>query len=48
MDRNKIPLDPRHLGVPTNVPKMISMLVVHLVQTISKLIKMNFRLIHVA
>jgi hypothetical protein len=48
MDQNEIPLDPRHLGVPSEVLKMISMLVLHLAQTISKRIEMNFCLIHVA
>ena len=31
---NEIPLEPRHLGVPSGVPKMISMPVVHLAQTV--------------
>jgi hypothetical protein len=34
MDQNELPLDPRHLGVPSSVPKIISMHVVHLVQTV--------------
>jgi hypothetical protein len=34
MDRNELPLDPRHLGVPSGVPKMISMPVVHSAQTL--------------
>jgi hypothetical protein len=32
MVRNELPLDLSHLGVPSSVPKMISMPVVHLVQ----------------
>jgi hypothetical protein len=33
MDRNKVPPDPRHLGVPSGVPKMVYMPVVHSAQT---------------
>jgi hypothetical protein len=32
--RVKLPLEPHHLGVPSSVSKMISMLMVHLVQTV--------------
>ena len=34
MDRNKIPLEPRHLGVPSGASKMISELMVRLAQTV--------------
>jgi hypothetical protein len=57
MDRNKLPLDPCHLGVSSGVPKMISMPVVLLMQTmclscvkintISKQTKIRFPLTHV-
>jgi hypothetical protein len=33
MDRNKLPLDPRYLGVPLGAPKIISTPVVHAAQT---------------
>ena len=33
MDRNELPHDPRHLGVPSGVPKMIAMPVVYSAQT---------------
>ena len=56
-DQNELPLDLHHLGVPSGVPKEISMLVVCLVQimhlscteikTITKRIKMSFCLMHV-
>ena len=57
MDRNELPLDQLHVGVSSGVPKMISMPVVHLVQTvhlscaeiniISKQTEMSFHLTHV-
>jgi hypothetical protein len=57
MDQNKLPLDPRHVWVPPGVPKMISMLVVHSVQTlhlscieintISKWTETSFHLTHI-
>jgi hypothetical protein len=57
IDRNKLPLDIHYIGVPSGVPKAISMPVVQSAQTmhfscvkiktISKQIKMSFRLIHV-
>jgi hypothetical protein len=57
MDRNELPPDPRHLGVPLGVHKMISMPVVHSAQivhlscveinTISKQTKTSFHLTHV-
>jgi hypothetical protein len=57
MDRNELSLDPRHLGVSSGVPKMISMPMVHLTQTIclscakintiSKQTKTRFPLTHV-
>jgi hypothetical protein len=34
MDRNELPLDTRHLGVSSDVPKMIFMLMVHYEQTV--------------
>jgi hypothetical protein len=34
MDRNDLPLNTRHLGVPSRVPKMISMTIVHSAQTV--------------
>jgi hypothetical protein len=34
MDRNEILHDPRHLGVPSGVSKMISEPTVHLAQTV--------------
>jgi hypothetical protein len=34
MDRNNIPLDPHHLGIPSGVPKAISEPIVHSVQTV--------------
>jgi hypothetical protein len=34
MDQNKIPYDPRHLGVPSSTSKMISKVVVCLAQTV--------------
>jgi hypothetical protein len=34
MDRNELPLNTRHLVVPSGVPKMISMPVAHLAQTV--------------
>jgi hypothetical protein len=33
-DQNRIPPNPRHLGVPLAVPKMISTAVVHSTQTV--------------
>jgi len=33
-DQNKLPLNIHYLGVPSGVPKLISMLVAHLVQTV--------------
>jgi hypothetical protein len=33
MDQNKLPLDPRHVGVPSGVSKMISQPMVRLAQT---------------
>jgi hypothetical protein len=58
MAQNEFPLDPHHVGVPFGVPKMISMAIVHSLQTvhlsyaeiktISKWIEMSFDLIHVA
>jgi hypothetical protein len=55
MDQNEFPLDPRHVGVPSVVPKMISKAmarsakIVHLscmeISTISKQIEMIFHLI---
>jgi hypothetical protein len=57
MDRNELSHDTRHLGVPSGVPKMISMTVVRLAQTmllswaeintISKWTKTRFNLTHV-
>jgi aspartate/glutamate racemase len=57
IDLNDLPLDPRHLGVPSGVTKMIFMLVVpsaqtvHLscaeINTLSKWIEMSIHLIHV-
>jgi hypothetical protein len=57
MDRNKLPLDKCHLGVPSGVPKMISESVAHSAQTlhlscmeintISKWTKMSFHFTHV-
>jgi hypothetical protein len=54
-DRNMLPLDIHYLGVPSGVPKAISMPVVHLaktvhlscveIKTISDLIELSFRLI---
>jgi hypothetical protein len=41
MDRNKLPLDIRHLGVPSGVPKMNSMPVVHSMQTVHPSIAEN-------
>jgi hypothetical protein len=34
MDRNDLPLEPRHLGVPSSVSKMISVPMVRLAQTV--------------
>jgi hypothetical protein len=34
MDWNKLPLDPRHPGVPSGVPKMVSMPMLYLAQTV--------------
>jgi hypothetical protein len=34
MDRNELPLDPCHLGVPSDAPKTIFEPIVHLVQTV--------------
>jgi hypothetical protein len=34
MDQNELPLDQRHIEVPSGVPKKITMPVVHLVQTV--------------
>jgi hypothetical protein len=34
MDQNELPLDPCHLGVPSGVPKMISMAVANSAQTV--------------
>jgi hypothetical protein len=56
MDRNEFTLDPRHVGVPSVVPKMISKpMVVRFkpslscmeFNTISKQTKMSFHLIHI-
>jgi hypothetical protein len=57
MDRNELPLNPRQLGVPSGVSKMISKPMVCLAQTvhlscieintISKCSKMIFHLTHV-
>jgi hypothetical protein len=57
MNRNKLPLDPRHLGITLGAPKMIPMPMVHLAQTmhrsraeintVSKRTKMSFHLTHV-
>jgi hypothetical protein len=57
MDRSELPLEPRHLGVPSSVSKMISMPMVcsvhtvHLsctyTNTISKWTKMKFHTTHV-
>jgi hypothetical protein len=33
MDRNELPLEPRHLGVPSSASKMISDPMVHMMQT---------------
>ena len=55
--KNELPLDLHYLGVPSGVPKVISMLVVRLartvhlscakIKTISKLIETSFCLTHV-
>jgi hypothetical protein len=34
MDPNKLPLDPRRLGVPSGASKMIYVLMVHLAQVV--------------
>jgi hypothetical protein len=34
MDRNNIPLDPHHIGIPSGVPKAIFKPIVHSVQTV--------------
>jgi hypothetical protein len=34
MDQNELPLDTCHLGVPSGVPKMISMPMVYSAQTV--------------
>jgi hypothetical protein len=57
MDRNKLPLEPHHLGVPSGPPKMITEPIVHLTQTVhlsctntntvSKWTEMRFDLTHV-
>jgi hypothetical protein len=57
MDQNELPLEPRHLGVPLGVAKMISepmewlAQIVHLsctdTNTISKQTKMRFHMTHV-
>jgi hypothetical protein len=57
MDQNELPLDPRHLGVPSGVSKMISKPMVHASQTmhlscieintISRQTKMSFHLTHI-
>jgi hypothetical protein len=57
MDWNKLPLEPRHLGVSSGVSKMISDPIVHLAQTVHlsclntntvyKLIKTRFKMTHV-
>jgi hypothetical protein len=57
MDRNDLPLDTGHIGVPRGVPKMISMPKVHSAQTMplssaeiytmSKQTKTSFHLTHV-
>jgi hypothetical protein len=57
MDENELPLDPRHVGVPLGVSKMISQPMVrsartmHLscaeISTISKQTKMTFHLTHI-
>jgi hypothetical protein len=33
MERNELPLDPRHVGVPSGVSKMISQPILRFVQT---------------
>jgi hypothetical protein len=58
MDRKELSLDQRHVGVPSGVPKMISMPMVHLLQTVHlscakfktifEQIEMSFHLIHIA
>jgi hypothetical protein len=35
MDQNELPIDQRHLEVPSEVPKKISMPVVHSAQTVN-------------
>jgi hypothetical protein len=57
MDRNELPFEPRHLGVPSSASKMISKPMVHLAQTvhlsctetntISKHTETRFYMIHV-
>jgi hypothetical protein len=34
MDQNELPIEPRHLGVPSGASKMISEAMVHLPQTV--------------
>jgi hypothetical protein len=58
MDQNEHPLEPRHVGVPSGVFKMISEPTVHLAQTmhlsftdtntVSKRTEMSFHMTHVA
>jgi hypothetical protein len=36
MDRNELPLDTHHQGVPSGLPKLISMPVLHLTQTVHR------------
>jgi hypothetical protein len=58
MDQNELPFDPRHLGVPSRMPKMIFMPIACSAQTmhqscveintISKWTKMSFHLTHIA
>jgi hypothetical protein len=57
MDRNEHPFEPRHLGVPSDVSKMISEPMIHLAQivqlscteinTISKETETRFYMTHV-
>jgi len=57
MDQNELPLDPRHVGVPSGVPKMIyepmvrSMQTMHLscveINTVYKWTDTSFHLTHV-
>jgi hypothetical protein len=57
MDRKKLPLEPRHLGVPSGASKTISERILHLLQTvylcytdtktISKRTEMGFQMTHI-